>query len=265
MNDSPALSVRYTPGAAVAASGQGYRLSVPAGKGGTYRLAQCDDYSRRSRNRFPHYPPFSFSLRARVSAENLPGTWGFGLWNDPFGLSLGFGGTPFRLPALPNAVWFFYASTENYLTLTEKVFLPGEGTRPVPANGFFAGTFCSPRWPAWLLAPALVGVPLLCIRPLARLARRLAARPMRQDGAAITVPVTEWHTYTLHWSAHMCEFRIDERLLFRTALSPAPPLGLVIWIDNQYAAFTPQGRWAYGTLTNPAMWLDIENLSLRHD
>ena len=62
---------------------------------------------------------FSLSLSARVSSDSIPGTWGFGLWNHPFGLSIGFGGSPWRLPALPNAVWFFGASEENYLSFRD--------------------------------------------------------------------------------------------------------------------------------------------------
>jgi len=60
-----------------------------------------------------HAPPCTFSLHARLSGTDLPGTWGFGLWNDPFGLSLGFGGQAARLPALPQAAWFMHASPPN--------------------------------------------------------------------------------------------------------------------------------------------------------
>ncbi len=249
-----AMSFRCTPGAVVQATAQGYQLSVPAGKAGEYRLAQWDDYHRLTRSRFPHHPPLSFSVRARVSASHLPGTWGFGLWNDPFGLSLGFGATPFRLPTLPNAIWFFYASPENYLTVSERA--------AQPANGFFAGVFRSPRWPSALLALTLPGIPFLVIRPLARLARCLAARLIHQNGVALPIEVTEWHTYSFRWLADGCEFRLDGEEVLSTALSPRPPLGLVIWIDNQYAAFTPAGHLRYGTLANPPMWLEIEQLSL---
>ena len=93
-----------------------YLLSIPAGKADQYRLAQLDDYTKLNRNHFPLLPPANLSLSARTSSNTIPGTWGFGLWNDPFGLSLGFGGTPWRLPALPNAVWFFGASEESYLS-----------------------------------------------------------------------------------------------------------------------------------------------------
>jgi hypothetical protein len=46
-----------------------------------------------------------------------------------------------------------------------------------------------------------------------------------------------------------------------TSVSPRPPLGLVIWIDNQYAAWHPDGKIGFGVLENtePA-WLEIEDL-----
>ncbi|HET8563198.1 MAG TPA: hypothetical protein VFM35_04915, partial [Candidatus Binatia bacterium] len=112
------LTPRYTPGARVEeiTTGRAYRLMIPAGPSGKYRLAQLDDYTQITRSRFPLRSPLSLSLSARASSESIPGTWGFGLWNDPFGLSLGFGGNPFRLPALPNAAWFFGASKESYLS-----------------------------------------------------------------------------------------------------------------------------------------------------
>jgi hypothetical protein len=102
----------------------GYRLDIPDGDNRVYRVAQIDDYAKHVRKDFPHRPSLSLSLLARASADSIPGTWGFGLWNDPFGLSIGFGGNPFRLPALPNAIWFFHASEENYLSFSDK---PGNG------------------------------------------------------------------------------------------------------------------------------------------
>jgi hypothetical protein len=113
------LTPRFTPGARVeeiSRESSHYLLTIPSGKAYKYRLAQLDDYTKISRGRFPLRSPLSLSLSARASSDAIPGTWGFGLWNDPFGLSLGFGGNPFQLPALPNAVWFFGASKENYLS-----------------------------------------------------------------------------------------------------------------------------------------------------
>jgi hypothetical protein len=267
------METELTSHGAVRKTNSGWRMEIPAGPRGTYRLAQFDDYSRRPRRLFPHASPRTVCLCARVSADALPGTWGFGLWNDPFGLSLGFGGMPFRLPALPNAAWFFYGSPENHLSLrgAQRRSNPLAGQeiasgqeRPrndTPANGFFAGTFASPRIPSLLLAPALLAVPLLAIRPLARLLRKLAGKIIRQDGASVRVDVTEWHEYKIEWEPSLCRFSVDETILLETPLAPSGPLGLVIWLDNQYAAWGPDGRPGYGTLSNPAAWMEIEGLS----
>ena len=41
---------------------------------------------------------------------------------------------------------------------------------------------------------------------------------------------------------------MDDELVFESQVSPRPPLGLVIWIDNQFAAFTPEGNIADAAL-----------------
>ena len=122
----------------------GWRLGIQKGDSSGYRDAQLDDYSQLPRHRFPHRT-LSLSLRARTSSMSHAGTWGFGLWNDPFGLSLGFGGSPFRLPTLPNAAWFFYASPQNYLSFTDDK----------PAQGFLAQTFRSPKFHPLLILAGL--------------------------------------------------------------------------------------------------------------
>jgi hypothetical protein len=38
---------------------------------------------------------------------------------------------------------------------------------------------------------------------------------------------------------------------------------LVIWIDNQYAAFTPEGRIEMGVLEGKDEWLEIKELVMR--
>jgi hypothetical protein len=57
---------------------------------------------------------------------------------------------------------------------------------------------------------------------------------------------------------------VDDELVLETSLSPRPPLGLVIWIDNQFAAWRPDGKIGFGVLkhTEPA-WLEIEDIELR--
>jgi hypothetical protein len=302
----------------VSPTADGWRMEIPAGPRGGYRLAQLDDYGRAVTYHYMHLPRRAFywnppltpreprgvalSLRARASDSNLPGTWGFGLWNDPFGFAIGFGGTARRLPALPNTAWFFHASPENHLSLQEAQLrhlhpvrlhlrrckragsppgrdgLPqvqasnplagrenaqGDGSRQViPANGFFAGTFRSPRWSSLLLAPGLLALPLLALRPVSRLLRRLASQIVCQDAAAVRVDVTQWHEYTLSWLCEAARFEVDGKVILTTPLAPHGPLGLVIWIDNQYAAWRPDGSLGYGTLENPAAWLEISDLDM---
>jgi hypothetical protein len=262
-----------------------YRLTIPAGKADKYRVAQLDDYAQFARGRFPHRFPLSLSLSARVSSDSIPGTWGFGLWNDPFGLSIGYGGKPFRLPALPNAVWFFGASEENYLSfrapertsgLRERRAKPEDEASPAngassslrsaqrgAANGFLAQSFRSPRFHPLLI---LAGLALPFSR---KTTRRLMSRVIAEDGIELSsgdqlVAPTDWHRYRLEWGPNRALFEVDNARVFESAVSPNPPLGLVIWVDNQYAAFTPEGRIGFGVLENPEpAWLEIKDLEIK--
>jgi hypothetical protein len=74
---------------------------------------------------------------------------------------------------------------------------------------------------------------------------------------------TDWHTYTLEWNPSGSAFWVDDVQVLETPVSPRPPLGTVIWIDNQFAAFTPGGKIGFGVLENtePA-WLEIEDLDV---
>jgi len=239
---------RCTPQASIQPIPEGFRLSIPAGAAGEYRLAQIDDYAQLPRRRFAARPPRTLSLRARVSADSLPGTWGFGLWNDPFGLSLGFGAQPWRLPALPNAAWFFHASAENYLSF-------GEGQ---PAHGFLAQAFRSPRFDLRLLGAGLL-FPFV-----RRKARQILGKVIEEQATTIRVETTEWHLYRLRWEARRVSFEVDNTPLLETPITPNPPLGVVIWIDNQFAAFRPNGQLTWGTLANPAAWLEVKEIRLEN-
>ena len=256
------LIPRSTPGAKVEEISDGehhqiYRLSIPAGSSDRYRLAQLDDYTKKARSQFPLRPPpstslrtsVSFSLSARASSNSIAGTWGFGLWNDPFGLSLGFGGTPFRLPALPNAFWFFGASPENYLSFREDK----------PAQGFLAQTFRSPKFHP-LLIPAGLALPFS-----RKATRRLMGNVIGEDGVRLRLDVTQWHKYELDWREHHVAFKVDDAPAFESSVSPHSPLGIVIWIDNQYAAFTPEGKIGFGVLENPEpAWLEVKDIDVTY-
>jgi hypothetical protein len=254
MRTSLELESRSTPGASVEALGPGHwRLSVPAGPAGRYRWAQLDDYLRLPRSRFLWRPPVRLTLRARASHPGVPGTWGFGFWNDPFNASLGLGGTARRLPALPNTAWFFQASPPNYLSLRDEL----------PAQGFLTATFASPAIPAPLLALATPALPLLAWPPTAGMLRRLARRLVREDAARLALDAAAWHTYQLDWGASRVRFWVDGAARFEAAVAPRAPLGLVLWIDNQYAAFPPSGRLRIGTLANPEpAWLELAGVSV---
>lgn len=243
------LKPSLTPGAVVTTGKPGlWHLEIPAGLEGRYRLAQIDDYKDLRRSQFRWQPPFHLSLKARVSAQNIPGTWGFGLWNDPFSFSLGLGGGTRRFPALPDTAWFFYAAPPNYLSFRDDL----------PGQGFLAATFRSAPVPAPLLAAGGLALPLLLVPALARLLRRSVRALVRQSTALVEVDVTAWHTYSLDWTDTVRLF-MDGQVLLDTLIVPRGPLGLVIWIDNQYAAFPPMGRLQYGFSANPEpAWMEVE-------
>lgn len=253
-NMVPALKVKTTPGSSAAQDSSGvWRLQIPAGPRSPYRLAQLDDYTHLSRDAFPWQTPCSLSLQARASSSDiLPGTWGFGFWNDPFSLSLGLGGSR-RIPALPNTAWFFFASPPNYLSLRDDL----------PAQGSLAMTFRSPSWPATLLAPAGLMLPLAAIPAFARILRRTARRSIHQDTTQLQIDQSDWHSFQIDCKDDSATFLIDGEPVLQTPVTPLGPLGLVLWIDNQYAALPPDGRLRYGTLENPeTAWIEIKHLVL---
>src|SRR5689334_6496166 len=249
------LNPRKTPGASVTEIENGWRLEIPAGPADQYRLAQLDNYHQN----FPLSTPTTLSLRCRVSDPSLPGTWGFGLWNDPFTVSLGLQGTARRLPVLPNAVWFFHASGKNHLSFHDHL----------PGNGFLAQSFASPDIPSLLLAPGLLTLPFMLWKPFAKWIRAIAAKIIRQDAIRLDdirlgLDVTQWHEYSLHWDAQRVEYAVDGKAVFQTNISPAGPLGLVIWIDSQFAAFTPDGKISAGVEPTPTLaWLEITDLKIK--
>ena len=276
------LTPRNTPNASITTIENGWRLEIPAGPAGKYRLAQLDNY----RKSLPLSAPSTLRLCCRVSPpfhppifaqsnsapeENkagrkwgerggLPGTWGFGFWNDPFTLSLGLQGTKRRLPVLPNAGWFFHASKANHLSLRPPA--PAGGPQGgFPAQGFLAQSFSSPKIPSLLLAPGLLTLPLLGWKPSAKWIRAIAGKIIHEDAARLELDVTQWHEYQLKWSSDRVEYFVDGQTVFETAVSPKGPLGLVIWIDNQFASFTPDGQIKAGTEANPVpAWMEITDV-----
>ena len=242
----------FTPGARVVETGESaWRLEISPGIRNRYRVAQLDDYGSAPRRAFPWQPPFHLELHSRASDPAIPGTWGFGLWNDPFSMTLLSGAEVLRLPALPNAVWFFHATPPSYLSLRDDL----------PAQGWLAATFRSAPLPPSLLALSAPALPLLAVPPTVRWVRRQARRFVNQDATQIAVDVTLWHHYCLDWQATQVTFLVDDQVVLETAVSPLGPLGLVVWVDNQYLTFDPTGRVRFGKLPSlgPA-WIEVREL-----
>lgn len=229
-----------------------WKLTLPANGGDRYGVAQLDDYTSLPRRAFPRSAPTQLSLRARVSQCDLPGTWGFGWWNDPFSVQLGLGGTSRRLPALPNAAWFFYASPESYLALHDNH----------PASGFLAATFSAPRLPWPILVLGLPVLPFLAWPWAARWIRRAGRLVVKEDAVALDLDPTVFHAYRMRWDREQVSFWVDDELRFTTRVSPRGPLGTVLWIDNQMMAFGPDGRIRFGTLGNAEAWLELEDIAV---
>jgi hypothetical protein len=219
-----------------------------------YSDAQLDDYQGLPRRRFPWCPPLRLSVRARFSHSagdgqpGLRGTAGFGFWNDPFVMTGG------RVPALPRAIWFFYASPPSNMQLDPHT----------PGYGWKAATIDAVRpsaLPLALLAP--LAVPLMNLRPLYPVLWPPIQRALRIREAPLDVDMTVWHTYVLEWEAERAGFSVDGRPVLENASSPRGPMGFVMWLDNQYMAVAPWGRFAWGLLDIPGrQWLEVEWLSI---
>jgi hypothetical protein len=216
-----------------------------------YSNAQIDDYQGLARREFLWQPPLYMRVRASFSHPDgiLKGTAGFGFWNDPFLM------TGWRLPSLPRAVWFFYASPPSNMKLDLQT----------PGFGWKAATLDAWRWPFPALLPfAPLAVPLLRLRSLYWLCWPFAQRAMQVSEALISVRMTEWHTYELCWGTDQVRFVVDEQTVLHCRTSPHGPLGFVLWLDNQYMVATPWGQFQYGLLTGPAeQWLAVSELTIR--
>jgi hypothetical protein len=248
------LQVRTAQGGQVQQLGDHHwKLTMPEGLRGPYRWAQIDDHLHCKRSELPWQPPVRLELRARVSSPDIRGTWGFGFWNDPFSMSFRVGGAAQRLPALPNAAWFFNASPPNYLAFHNDH----------PAQGFLAATFRSPLIPSALLIPGAIFAPLLLLRPSARLLRWAAGLLIQESGVNVPVDVTGWHDYRLDWLDECVRFLVDGKQLYETRVTPKGRMGLVIWVDNQFAAFPPSGQLAMGTLGNQEeTWMEVDQIKV---
>ena len=225
-------------------------------RAGDYSDAQFDDYHADPKG-FPNpsglkhqwlwRPPLKMQVRARASHSSLVGTAGFGFWNDPFTLTGG-------INALPEAVWFFYASPPSNMAL-----VPG-----VPGWGWKAAIVHAARADV-----VLQSVPTAAAVLWARLTGRTqtAARWVQRISGAHEAPLrldwTAWHTFELDWQRDAATFRVDDEAVLRAPNPPRGPLGFVTWVDNQFAVATPRGEFRFGTLDAPGkQWLELDRISI---
>jgi hypothetical protein len=219
-----------------------------------YTDAQIDDYQGLPRRRFLWRPPLRLAVRARFShpagdgSSGLRGTAGFGFWNDPFLM------TGVRTPALPRAIWFFYASPPSNMKLDLHT----------PGHGWKAATIDALRPTALILAPfAPLAVLLMNLRPLYRTLWPPIQRAVNVEEATVEAEMTEWHTYAIEWGVEQSSFQVDGEMVLANAPSPRGPLGFVMWLDNQYMVVTPWGRFGWGLLDVPGrQWLEVDWLTI---
>lgn len=257
-------------GGRVEATPDGVRLILPLASAAQYSDAQLDDLAGVRRAHYVHQPPLRLSLRARFSHSrsdaalnanrppfapgrahsSLRGTAGFGFWNGPYGA------TTF-VPALPRAIWFFYASPPSNLALA--IDVPGCGWK---ATCLDAGRVSALGW-----VPVAPVVMLLCRTP--KLYRSIWPRVQRSLGISeerLDINMTEWHTYELEWRRDGARWRVDGEAILETDRSPRGPLGFIAWIDNRSAIVTPQGRIGFGLLeATTEQWLELAEVNLTRD
>ena len=230
--------------------GKIWRLTLPPTAQG-YADAQIDDYGTASgRGSYPWQPGTMISLRARFShgRDSLVGTAGFGFWNAPFG------DPTVRFPALPQAAWFFFASSPSDLP-----FAPNG-----PGRGWFAATIDAGTINALLTAPLAPAV--LLLNQVQNLRKRIwpwLRRRLQISFAPLPSPMTDWQGYELLWMPEGCTFSIGGEVVLQTAYSPRGPLGFVCWIDNQYMVATAHGRFGWGVLpTEKKQTLEVADLTV---
>jgi hypothetical protein len=221
------------------------RLWRPAVTRAGYANAQLDDYHTG----LLHSAPARLDVEACFShpLDHLIGTAGFGFWNAPFAP----GSARLRLP---KTAWFFFGSPPLNLPLAMDV--PGDGLKVATLDA-------TPPLFLLLLPTAPIGFLLMRHRGLYRRLWRIGQCAIKVSEAPVNIDITTCHRYTIDWHADAVHFSVDGKHIHSTPYSPKGKMGVVLWIDNQYAIATPQGQFGWGLQACDApQWLDLHSLTL---
>lgn len=220
------LHIIQQGGGDVSTTSNGITLSIPPSPD-HYANAMVASY--KSHHDFAFHAGTRLSFTAHTEGK-LAGTTGFGFWNHP--------GQGLRL--LPRAVWFFSSTPPNNMPLA----------LGVAGNGFKVAVF-NTRQPAFYALAPLAPIGFLAMRNnfLYRKLWPIGQRAIGVDEHALdTTLLTEPHHYAIDWHATHIDFRIDGTTVFTTRRVPQGKLGFTVWIDNQYAVVTPQGKFGAGII-----------------
>lgn len=223
----------------------GLRLLLPGARQASYSDAQIDDYGGQPRAHFAWQPPLRLTVEALASGP-LVGTAGFGFWNNPLATAGG-------LPRLPAAIWFFHAAPPSNMPLAAGV----------PGHGWKAACLDATTPAALVWAP--LAPPVVLLNNLPAFERRVWPRVQRALSIreALIEPVgLAWRTYTLEWRRDGARFAVDGTTVLESARAPRGPLGLIAWLDNQWAVVTPRGRFGWGLCDTDAQWLDLRRVQI---
>lgn len=224
----------------------GVRLALHQHDRMVYSDAQLDDYVEHG---LSWHAPVRLQLEARFlgDPQDFVGTAGFGWWNDPAGTGL-------RRLRLPQALWFFYAGAASQLELTANGAHNGWLAMSfVPRLGWCLGLL--PLAPLALLLSQNAWFRQRCCLPLLQLALGVRSQ-------SIKLSWNMWQQYQIDWYADRVEFWLDQQLVLKTASVPTSNLGLILWLDNQYAQVSPRGIIRGGILAHQNQSLEIRHLMI---
>ncbi len=233
------------------------KLNLKSAEDSAYSNMQLDDYTMLSRRNYHWRAPLTMEVKARFifsdNQENksgeFQGTAGFGFWNNPFSPNTG-------IHALPESIWFFYASSKSQMVLSKNGF----------GNGWKAQVVHSIRWVNFLyFIPTSLAVLLAKFTDITGYSLDWIEKFSGVEEKIIDQDMSSWHTYKIEWRKKMSEFYIDDKKIMTSKNSPSQPLGFVAWVDNQYSVVTPKGMIKFGTTNTKGLSLEIDYVNIQSD